>query len=1035
MPPQGGTTDKEPFMSWFPETIQERLVLVLAHFIWQGLCVAGLLAVLVAVSRVKRPSVRYASSLMAFLLMSASPIVTWFVLPDAVSRSVPTAVESPQTHKFVTVPIVEPETPASPGPRLEPYDASTPERLAVDFRIVEPPAPPPVAELPRPAVTDWRQSLRAIELAEAERNVARAEFEDESLDKPSQKVLELRLQAAKSRAQSQPLNTKIKKTEFDRLSEANRKVPGAVSAYDLGRGKLDYEIALLQEAKVKNDVITIQDQLDGKPIDGHIQKSFELQREIAQAELRFAQSEFEKVLEANRKVPGAISNTEIERARLKVVKAQLALEQLALGAGLPTPPEKPTEGLPNNAPPAKPKSTDPNDENSGPNERQGQETRANDGRGHFAFVGTFDLDGDGQSDRERLRQLVTDARGVIDVEVDDDGQRIPRDGKLTEATTFLVIGDIPDLKQAKDDADKAQIERVQEQLRTLRDEARKCEVRVVKLNDFLSWGSHINVSRVGNFDLRAPVKPVARGVVQWIAPERQVVWIGLGAADGIKSRMKFQVFEKGTGEKRDPPPAVKGKIEVSRIIDRHTSEARILEEQPNIALKKGDEIVLVDEAARPDERPDGTAKSKSAEARSAESQKAIEQGIAFLKAQQQENGTWLGQPADGVTALCAAALLQAGVKADDPVMQKALAHLRKVEPTLSYTVALQTMVFCWASPKEDAELIQRNVEWLEKAQVAEGKSRGAWSYAVTNGGRGDGSCSRFGVLGLDAAKRAGFKVNDETWKRVSDYWLTAQKENGAWGYTPESGPTLTMTLAGVAGLATANRHLPNDDQTKTREAAMRKPTDYLEKSIPDWPRSGFAFYALHCLERAGHLSSLKEFGKLDWKADATKRLLESQNPNGSWKGNNQSESELIATSFALMCLTGKPEPPRERQVRIEPRDKDQPIQIYSQRIDDSVPPHQRTVITGGVRIEFIERDEAKWRIEADRVAIESEKGIDEKFEFNSSSRVRRIECIGSVKCDGGVTKLASESLWLDLTQQELRPELPLEEKVRNLPPK
>ena len=52
--------------------------------------------------------------------------------------------------------------------------------------------------------------------------------------------------------------------------------------------------------------------------------------------------------------------------------------------------------------------------------------------------------------------------------------------------------------------------------------------------------------------------------------------------------MKFQVVEKETPKNGDPPPAVKGKIEVLRIIDGHTAEARILEGQNN-AVAKGDE--------------------------------------------------------------------------------------------------------------------------------------------------------------------------------------------------------------------------------------------------------------------------------------------------------------------------------------------------------------------------------------------------------------------------------------------------------------
>ncbi len=69
-------------MSWLPETIQERLVIVLAHFVWQGTAVAVVLAALVAVLNINRPSVRYASSLVAFVLMAACPVVTWFVVSN-----------------------------------------------------------------------------------------------------------------------------------------------------------------------------------------------------------------------------------------------------------------------------------------------------------------------------------------------------------------------------------------------------------------------------------------------------------------------------------------------------------------------------------------------------------------------------------------------------------------------------------------------------------------------------------------------------------------------------------------------------------------------------------------------------------------------------------------------------------------------------------------------------------------------------------------------------------------------------------------
>lgn len=43
-------------MSWLPETIQERLVIVLAHFVWQGIAVAVVLSVLIGLLNFKRPN-------------------------------------------------------------------------------------------------------------------------------------------------------------------------------------------------------------------------------------------------------------------------------------------------------------------------------------------------------------------------------------------------------------------------------------------------------------------------------------------------------------------------------------------------------------------------------------------------------------------------------------------------------------------------------------------------------------------------------------------------------------------------------------------------------------------------------------------------------------------------------------------------------------------------------------------------------------------------------------------------------------------
>ena len=54
-------------------------------------------------------------------------------------------------------------------------------------------------------------------------------------------------------------------------------------------------------------------------------------------------------------------------------------------------------------------------------------------------------------------------------------------------TKFLVIGQIPDITLAAKDEDKERITRILEKLKQLKGEAQQQGVRIVNLNDFLSW--------------------------------------------------------------------------------------------------------------------------------------------------------------------------------------------------------------------------------------------------------------------------------------------------------------------------------------------------------------------------------------------------------------------------------------------------------------------------------------------------------------------------------------------------------------------
>jgi hypothetical protein len=66
------------------------------------------------------------------------------------------------------------------------------------------------------------------------------------------------------------------------------------------------------------------------------------------------------------------------------------------------------------------------------------------------------------------------------------------------------------------------------------------------------------------------------GEVKLVNSRSNTVWIDLGSADGVDKQMTFSVIDQNeTGVTKSK---VKGRIEITRVMDQHSSEARILEE-------------------------------------------------------------------------------------------------------------------------------------------------------------------------------------------------------------------------------------------------------------------------------------------------------------------------------------------------------------------------------------------------------------------------------------------------------------------------
>src|SRR5262249_17895697 len=135
-------------------------------------------------------------------------------------------------------------------------------------------------------------------------------------------------------------------------------------------------------------------------------------------------------------------------------------------------------------------------------------------------------------------------------------------------------------------------------------------------------------------------------------------------------------------------------------------------------------------------------------------ERAIREGVRFLKSQQQADGSWTDAEAQvktGTTSLVTLALITAGERVDSPVIQKSLENLRGFGPQQlrnTYAIGLQTMAFAAAEPERDRLRLIANVDWLQNAQLKPGdRARwpGTWTYSENKAQQGDHSNTQYAL--------------------------------------------------------------------------------------------------------------------------------------------------------------------------------------------------------------------------------------------------------------------------------------------------
>jgi len=324
-------------------------------------------------------------------------------------------------------------------------------------------------------------------------------------------------------------------------------------------------------------------------------------------------------------------------------------------------------------------------------------------------------------------------------------------------------------------------------------------------------------------------------------------------------------------------------------------------------------------------------------------------GANFLKTAQAADGSWTSPESPGISGLVAYSLLQSGVPASDPVIVKALNHLKTfIQPNGgiyspkthhgNYETAISLLTFHSANQSgefndviEKAEKYLRKLQWddTEQTERSDVKFGGA-GYGRTND-RPDLSNTTFF---LDALKATGAGPEDPAVQNAlvflsrcqnleSEHNTTpfsAKVNDGGFYYTPAAGGNSqagndengglrsygSMTYAGLKSMVFAGL-TPDDKRVKAANEWISR--HYSVQENPGLGQQGLYYYfqvfakSLSTLD-LDELVDAKGVSH-DWRKELAEQLFQLQRENGAWLNKNDRWYEgdpNLATAYVLIAM-------------------------------------------------------------------------------------------------------------------------------------
>jgi squalene-hopene/tetraprenyl-beta-curcumene cyclase len=339
-------------------------------------------------------------------------------------------------------------------------------------------------------------------------------------------------------------------------------------------------------------------------------------------------------------------------------------------------------------------------------------------------------------------------------------------------------------------------------------------------------------------------------------------------------------------------------------------------------------------------------------------EQTTDKAIAYLKANQDSDGSWASKTSPGITGIVVTGMLQSGrVSADDPTVDKGLkyieslinrkaGHIAGPDPRVqlqNYVTSVNVMALVAAKRDSykgviaDATRFLRNLQWDEGEGIK--PENDFW------GGAGYDSKSRPDLSNtqffLDALVAAGVSKDDPAFKKAAKFVSRCQNIKGESNDQPWAGKIDdgTFIYSPAAGGATKAQDNPNPDGglpgygsmtyagiksliycgADKNDIRIKRAYEWIQKNytvernpgMPDLRSQWGLYYYYHtmakCLDVLGIDEVVDARGvKHDWRADITAALAKRQKADGSWTNEQDKWMEgdpRVVTGYALMALS------------------------------------------------------------------------------------------------------------------------------------